>query len=101
MAYNRRDVEGFMSWYAEDVEVRELVSGEVRLAGWAAMREAYAVQFATRPERRAEVVSRQVLGEVVIDTELVSGPGEEAVRVGAIYRVRNGKIDRVWFTPRF
>jgi hypothetical protein len=101
-AYNARDAAAFCACYADDVIVTDLDTGVVRLQGIDAFREAYAAQFARWPDQRARVVQRQVAGAFVFDTEYVTGvPDREAAHVVAIYRVKAGKIDRVWFTPRF
>jgi hypothetical protein len=110
IAYNARDIDAFCNWYTDDVRVFDLVSGEVKLDGIAALRSAYGKQFAERPSKHAEVVSRQLLGDVAIDTELVTDDGAQPVRIAAIYLVETGddaraghrgKIRRVWFTPAF
>lgn len=101
-AYNARDAAAFCACYADDVVVTDLDTGVVRMQGIEAFREAYSAQFARWPDQRAKVVQRQVAGAYVFDTEFVTGvPGREPGHVVAIYRVMAGKIDRVWFTPRF
>ncbi len=101
-AYNARDAAAFCACYADDVIVTDLDSGAVRLQGIAAFREAYTAQFARWPDQRAALANRQIAGDYIIDTEFVTGvPGREPAHVIAIYRVREGKIDRIWFTPRF
>jgi hypothetical protein len=95
-AYNRRDLEGFLSTYADDA-VLVKHPDQVTQAGKAQMRERYAKRFAN-PNIRAEILQRMTFGRFVIDRERVTAPpakGElEAV---AIYEVRDGKIVRVTF----
>ena len=101
-AYNARDIERFVACYAADVRVIDLPAGTVRLNGKAAFAEAYRRQFSRYPEQRATIVSRQVAGDFVIDTEYVTGNFDRPpAHVVAMYHVRDGLIQTVWFTPRF
>lgn len=100
-AYNARDLDAFAACYAPDVQALDLESGRERFAGMEALRGRYGVQFAASPAQRARLVSRQIVGEFVFDLEEVTGSsGLPDARVMAIYRVRGGLIDRVWFSPR-
>ena len=100
-AYNARDIGAFVACYADDVEVRDLDSGELRLQGIAAFREGYAAQFERWPQQRASIAARERVGDYVMDIEHVAGvPGREPSRIMALFRVTHGRIDRVWFSPR-
>jgi hypothetical protein len=99
-AYNARDIERFLSYYADDVVVRRLPGGEVAWDGKAAMRVRYASRFADNPDLRCTVTRRIVHGNWVVDHELVTGvEGRPRVRAVALYEVRNGLIRNVWFLP--
>jgi hypothetical protein len=103
-AYNARDAAAFAACYAPDVRVIDLLTGSARLEGHAAFARAYAEQFARWPDQRAQVVHRQIAGELVIDTEFVTGvPDRPDAHVVAIYHVcpTTHLIDRVWFSPRY
>lgn len=104
-AYNARDIDGFAATFAPGVEVYELDgaagTNALRFAGIAALRERYGAQFVANPAQRSTVVSRQVVGDFVFDLEFITGTvGKPDAHLMAIYRVRGGVIDRVWFTPR-
>jgi hypothetical protein len=100
-AYNARDIEAFVACYADDVEVRDLDTGDLRMQGIAAFREAYAAQFMRWPGQRASIAAREVVGDYVMDIEHVRGvPERDDARLMALFRVREGRIDRVWFSPR-
>ena len=100
-SYNARDLDAFVACYADDLEVRDLESGELRMQGIGAFREAYAAQFTRWPGQRASIAAREVVGDYVVDIEQVRGvPDREDARVMALFRVREGRIDRVWFSPR-
>jgi hypothetical protein len=99
-AYNARDIEAFLSFYADDVVIRRLPSGEVISNGKDAMRPRYAARFADNPELHCTITQRIVHGDWVVDHELVTGvQGRPRVRAVATYEVRDGLIRNVWFLP--
>ncbi len=101
-AYNARDAAAFAACYAPNVRVHDLETGAVRMEGIEAFTKAYTEAFAKWPQQRAQVVNRQLAGAYVIDAEYVTGvPGREPGHVVAIYRVVEGLIAEVWFTPRY
>lgn len=95
-AYNRRDLEGFLAFYADDAVLLKH-PGEVTEAGKAQMRTRYERRFAT-PNLHAEIVKRIVFGHFVIDHERITAPPAPGEREAvAIYEVKDGKIVRVTF----
>ncbi len=101
-AYNARDAAAFAACYAPDVQTIDLIAGEARHVGHAVFAAAYAEQFERWPDQRATVVSRQIAGQLVIDTEFITGvPGRADAHVVVMYHVADGLINRVWFSPRF
>jgi hypothetical protein len=96
-AYNRRDLEGFLATYSPTIRIyahpdRLLVSGLDE------MRREYGEAFAAEPNGRARIATRMVQGNYVIDHEHVTGLSDgNEVRVVAVYEVRDGKIQNVWF----
>ena len=95
-AYNRRDLEEFVSGYSEDAIVFD-PPDRIRDAGIEAIRRACSKAFADGPNARSAVSQRFVQGNFVIDRESVSGlPGGETRSAVVIYEVRDGKIRRVW-----
>lgn len=96
-AYNKQDLNAFVEWYSEDVEVYEFPSNTLRMKGHAAFREAYAKRFKT-PGLHAKVTQRMELGNFVIDYEEVSGIEiDKKSYVIAMYEISNQKISKVWF----
>lgn len=95
-AYNARDIEAFLAPYGDEVEVYGY-PGRLIYRGKEKMRERYTSLFASSPELHCELVNRIVLGNTVIDQELVTGRNGQKVRAIAIYTVRDGKIARVEF----
>lgn len=95
-AYNRHDLEGFLSYYADDA-VLVNYPDEVTQTGKAAMRPRYEKRFAT-PNLRAEIIERIVFGRFVIDHErIVAPPSTDVIEAVATYEVVGGKIVRVTF----
>ncbi|WP_323788006.1 nuclear transport factor 2 family protein [Psychroserpens sp.] len=94
-AYNARDIDAFMSDYADDVKLYAYPN-TLQTEGKTAMRKSYKDWFERVPDLRAFVKKRIVIGNKVIDEEQVTANGKilEAV---AIYEVENGKIVKVTF----
>lgn len=102
-AYNARDAAAFAACFAPDIQTIDLLTGQPRLQGHERFAQAYAEQFTRWPNQRATIVHRQLAGDLVLDTELVTGvPDRPDAHVLAIYHLNpEGLIDRVWFSPRF
>lgn len=96
-AYNRQDVEDFLSWYSNDVEVYNFPN-ELVYKGKNEMRVRYINAWKLNPNQKAEVTNRLHIGNTVIDKEHVTGrnSGIEA-NVIAIYKIENNKIVQVYF----
>jgi hypothetical protein len=97
-AYRAKDVERFLSHYA-DVASVVLFDGTPMFADKQAMREQYGELFADSPDLHLTVASRMTAGDFVVDEEHVSGMhfGDMPTEVTAlsVYRVTNGKITRL------
>ena len=97
-AYNRKDIEAFMSLWAEDAQY--YAHPDTLLAsGAAAIRERHVARF-KEPNLYGALIKRVVLGNIVVDHEQVTrtfpeGPG--TVEVLAIYEVQGEKIVKTWF----
>jgi hypothetical protein len=95
-AYNRRDLEGFLAPYSDDVVLAKY-PGTVTQTGKAEMRTRYQRSFAN-PNIRAEVLRRIILGNIVIDHERITAPPAKGeIEAVAVYEVAGGKIIRVTF----
>ena len=97
-AYRAKDVERFLSCYAEDASV-VLFDGTPMFAGKQVMREQYGKLFADSPGLHLSIANRMTAGEFVVDEEHVSGMhlGDMPTEITAlsVYRVTDGKIARV------
>jgi hypothetical protein len=96
-AYNKQDIEAFLSWYSEDVEVYNFPD-ELLYKGKDKMRERYSNAWKQNPAQRVIVTDRLISGNTVIDREHVTGRANGIENyVIAIYKVDKGLINKVWF----
>ena len=92
-AYNARDLDALLATYAPDARQYALPA-TLLATGHADMRPRFAVRF-EEPDLHARLLQRAVMGNIVIDHEVVSrtfpeGPGK--VDLVAIYEVVDGLI---------
>ena len=97
-AYNARDIDAFMQWWADDCQYFEFPS-RLLASGAAEVRERHVARF-KEPNLHGRLVKRIAVANVVVDQETVmrtfpDGPGE--VDVVAIYEVEDGQIAKAWF----
>jgi hypothetical protein len=95
-AYNARDLEAFAATYTDEVTIYRLPATQPAIAGKAQLREVYRQRFAS-PNLHADILSRIVMGNKVIDHERVTGIGEKPLEAVAVYEVAGGLIKTVWF----
>lgn len=96
-AYNKQDLEGFLSWYTDDVEIYTFPN-ELLYKGKEEMRKKYASAWKLNPGQKAQVLHRIYVGNTVMDREHVTGRADNiAVNVIAIYKIENEKIKQVYF----
>lgn len=95
--YNARDIDAFVAPYSEDVEIYNFPD-QLLYKGKDNMRVNYARMFEQVPDLHCKLVNRIVLGNTVIDQELVTGfPGGGAIKAVAIYKIIDHKIAKVYF----
>ncbi len=103
-AYNDRDIDAFMRWWADDCQYYEFPA-RLLASGAAEIKERHVVRF-KEPDLFSHLTARMSVANLVIDREVVTrnfpeGPGE--IDVIAIYEIEHGKIAKAWFkmgTPR-
>jgi hypothetical protein len=96
-AYNARDIEAFAATYAEDVCIYGMPHAKLSLRGKVKLVESYGSKTFKNEGLRAEVLSRQVIGNKVIDHEKTWGLKAEPLEFMVVYEVVNGLINAVWF----
>lgn len=98
-AYNTRNIEAFLAPYSDSVVIYDQTTGKVQLRGKEAMRKRYSAFFERAKTLHCQLVNRIVVGNTVIDHELVTGAGDKPMEAVALYTIENGKISRVTFIP--
>lgn len=94
--YNKQDIEGFASTYADDITVYTFPDNTVTLSGKQALIERYTETF--KKKMFAEIKNRSVVRNKVIDWEFATnGLTGETTSLMAIYEVKDDLISKVWF----
>lgn len=97
-AYNARDINSFSEVYSEDIQLIDLLSGEVFCSGREQLNQRYGTMFAEKTQLHCKLVSRIVCPPFVYDQEHVSGlAANTIVHAVATYYVQNGYIVKAWF----
>lgn len=97
-AYNHHDARVFAETYAADAAVQR---PGATLRSRAAIEAAYGDAFARNPELHAEIVDRNIRGDVVVDHEHVTGFADgRSIEATVTYQVRNGAIAGAVSQPR-
>lgn len=97
-AYNARDIDTFMRYWAVDAQYFEHPN-TLLANGAAQIRERHLARF-QEPNLFGRLINRMVMGNRVIDHEIVTrtfaeGPGH--LSVIAIYEVADDQITKAWF----
>ncbi|MBS8264051.1 steroid delta-isomerase [Mesobacillus boroniphilus] len=97
-AYNKQDLEEFLSVYSDDVMIMDFPGSKVTTRGIEEMRIRYGRLFNEHPNNHAELLARMVHGNKVVDHELVTGRENSGPKKAvAIYEIEGEKIVKVWF----
>ncbi|WP_049620696.1 nuclear transport factor 2 family protein [Frateuria defendens] len=97
-AYNAHDIEAFAACYADDASLVDLTGKRPVVKGIPALKQTFAF-LATKPKGfGVDIVKRIVNGPLVIDQERRLDAPDKPAAV-AVYEVRQGKIQTVWFPP--
>jgi putative hydrolase of HD superfamily len=99
-AFNARDIDALMDTYAPDAEQFAL-HGERLAKGHDELRPRYMARFA-EPDLFARLLSRTVMGSIVVDFELITRnfpEGTGTLEMLCVYEVADGRIRRASFAP--
>lgn len=94
--YNGRNIDAFLSPYADDVRIHNFPS-TVIMEGKEQMRSEYRKMFAEYPKLHCRLVNRIINGNTIIDHEEITGVGETPWRAIAVYKIVDDKIQEVYF----
>lgn len=95
VAYNNRDIDGFMATYSSDVKLYSFPD-KLNSEGQVAMRNRYTSYFENTADLHCEIKKRIVIGNKVIDLEYITSNGKNFSAI-AVYEVKNGLIASVTF----
>ncbi|WP_332700751.1 nuclear transport factor 2 family protein [Devosia sp.] len=98
-AYNQRDLPRFLTAFADNVRSFRLPDMTLMIDGKAAYGEFYASQRFSHAGLRAELLNRMVIGNKVIDHELIHGLGPEPIETAVMFVVEEGLITTVFAIP--
>jgi hypothetical protein len=96
-AYNARNADDFAATYAEDAHVFLMPNLKLAVRGRSALRAHYAANVFIKEGLHAEVASRQVLGNKVVDHEVTHGLAPQPLESLVVYEVADDLIQVVWF----
>ncbi len=95
--YNKRDIEGFMSGFSNDIELYTFPEATPSVIGKAGVRAVYQNLFDKSPDLKSTIIKRIVFNNKVIDHESIRGRmgSTTPVEMVLIYEVKDNKIFRV------
>jgi hypothetical protein len=93
-AYNNRDIDLFMEYIADDIEMYNLAECEPYMRGKEMVRDRYAAYFENSPQLHSEIKKRIVFDNKVIDHEYITGSNgsSEPFEMIFMYEVKDGLI---------
>lgn len=96
-AYNNLDIEQFMSYISDDIEVYEFENKKLSIKGAEVFRKVYDELFQQSPKLHSTIQKRIVFDNKVIDHEYIVGRrgSDIAVELVLIYEVKDNKIFRI------
>jgi hypothetical protein len=98
-AYNRRDLEAFLTFFHDDVEIYSFPQND-RMVGKEAVATAFETLFASVESLEATIEQRSEHSGIVVDTERVEfrarNGDPQVLKALAIYQLREGTIYRLW-----
>jgi len=96
-AYNDRDIDLFMSFFSEEIELKNFDTGEVTASGITEIRKLYKGLFDASPNLHSEILKRTVFSNKIIDHEYITGRNgsTDPLELVLIYETRDNKIFRM------
>jgi len=96
-AYNARDIQAFISDYAEDIELYSFGNNQPTAKGLSEVKEIYANLFDASPNLNSTIINRIVFENKVIDHESITGRmgKKDLVEMVLIYEIKDDKIFKI------
>ncbi|MFT6166545.1 MAG: hypothetical protein ACJASF_001234 [Vicingaceae bacterium] len=94
IAYNNVDIDAFMSYFSEDIVMKDYDNGKINANGKAEVRAIYEPYFKASPNLHSKIIDRIAFDNKVMDHEYITGArgSEEPFEIVVIYEVTDGKI---------
>lgn len=98
-AYNNKNLSEFIKYFANDVKLYRLKTGELFCNGRDNLIAIYGDLFTHSPNLKCKVVKRITCGDFVIDEEIVTGIRNNSndLHATAIYEIKDSIIVKAWF----
>ncbi len=95
--YNKRNIDGFMSSFSEEIKIFSLGKTEPNFVGKQEVRKIYTRLFKNSPSLHSNILKRIVIGNKVIDHESITGRNgnRDVLELVLIYEVSEEKIYRI------
>ena len=95
--YNKRNIDGFMSYFTDDVTIVNFSDSKIIAKDSKEVRKIYDDMFKISPNLYSTIVKRVVLGNKVIDHESIIGRNGsmEILELVLIYEVADDKIFKI------
>lgn len=92
--YNEGNIDGFMKSFTDNIALYEFGSCEASYSGKKQIRKVYSKLFKESPNLHSTIEHRSVLGNKVIDHELIVGRkgSTDTLKLIMVYEVREDKI---------
>jgi imidazolonepropionase-like amidohydrolase len=94
--YNLRNIDAFLAPYSDSVVIYD-VDGKLLMKGKEEIRTEYTKYFNKVPELHCQIVNRMVLGNTVVDQEILTSATRKPSEGIAVYKIEHGKIVTVHF----
>lgn len=96
IAYNNKDINAFIALFSEDVSIYNFGDYTPLAIGKKAIRDVYRNLFESSPNLHSQVINRSVLGNKVLDYEIITGRenNDEVLKIIAIYEIENKLIKK-------
>lgn len=97
-AYNTRDIETFVACHSPMIQLFNFPKAYPFCKDIKQLRQIYQDIFDQSPELNSKIIKRIVMGQTVIDHELITGRnGADPFELIAIYEIQNQLISRAYF----
>jgi len=95
--YNKRDIEGFMSYFSPDIKFYNYADGKITIDNIDQCRQVYKELFDLSPKLHSTILKRIVFDGKVIDHESIVGrlSSADVFEIVLIYEVKDNKIFKV------